>query len=374
VVSIIISSFNYERFLADAIDSALSQTWPATEVIVVDDGSTDGSRAVIERYGAQMQAVFKSNGGQGSALNAGFARCRGDVVLFVDSDDALLPGAVERVVSAMADPAVVKVQWCAAEIDELGKLTGRTVPALSLPRGDLRDRVVRDGPYGYHWPPTSANAWSRALLERILPMPEPSFTTCPDLYLAALAPLYGLIECVEEPLSLWRKHVANYSWRDDFATRVQEGIERDECTMSAVVSHARRLGLAADRQAWQPQAWWRQIGAAIEDIASVVPEGCSFILAEQEDWASGPRIAGRIRVPYLERDGQYWGPPADDDEAIAELQRQLAVGHRFFVVAFPHLWYLDHYRGLRAWLSRNARERLRNDRAAIFELSSGMHS
>jgi glycosyltransferase involved in cell wall biosynthesis len=370
VVSIVISSFNYERFLAQAIDSALSQTWPAVEVIVVDDGSTDGSRAVIERYGSRVQAILKSNGGQGSALNAGFARCRGDVVIFLDSDDVLLPPAVEQAVSAMADPAVVKVHWPVAEIDETGWPTGRIVPHLPLCRGDLRDRVMAEGPYGYLRPPTSGNAWSRALLERILPMPEPGFRTCPDLYLAALAPLYGRVECVEYPLSLWRTHLINHSWRDDLAQRVQEGIERDECTMSALVDHAQRLELAADRAAWKSNAWWSQIRAAIADIASVVPEGGSFILAEQDDWASGPHIAGRLRVPYMERNGVYAGPPVDDTEAIAELQRQRERGERFFVVAYPHLWYLDYFPDLRAWLLRWARERLRNDRVAIFEISA----
>jgi glycosyltransferase involved in cell wall biosynthesis len=374
VVSVVISSFNYERFLAQAIDSALSQTWPAVEVIVVDDGSTDGSRAMIERYGTRVQAIWKSNGGQGSALNAGFAHCRGSVVLFLDSDDVLLPRAVECVVAAMADPTVVKVQWPAEVIDETGQPFGQRVPKLSLPRGDLRAHVIAHGPYGYPCPPTSANAWSRSLLERILPIPEPSFKTCPDLYLSALAPLYGRVESLDEPLSLWRTHPTNHSWREDFAQRLQEGIERDECAMSAIVTHAQRLGLAADREAWKPYAWWSQIGAAVADIASVVPEGGSFILLEEEVWASGSHIAGRLREPYMERDGLYVGPPEDDRQAIAELERQRERGHRFFVVAFPHLRYLDKYPGLAAWLSSEAHERLRNDRVVIFELSAATGS
>lgn len=368
LASIVISSFNYAPYLTHAIESALSQTWPSVEVIVVDDGSTDDSRAIIERYRTRIHAIFKSNGGQGSALNAGFARSRGEVLLFVDSDDALLPHAVERSLSAIADSSVAKAQWSATEIDEAGRPTGRGVPDQELSSGDLRRRVLAEGPYGYRWPPTSANAWSRTFLERILPMPAASYRTCPDLYLAALAPLYGRIERVDEPLSLWRKHLANYSWREDFATRVQEGIERDEQTMNAMIEHARRLGLVADRLAWRPHAWWKQISDAITDIASMVPEGGTFILANQEAWANGPRIAGRTRVPFLERDGLYWGPPADDAEAIAELQRQCARGHRYFVVTFPHLWYLDHYRGLCAWLRTHAREHLRNDRVALFEL------
>jgi glycosyltransferase involved in cell wall biosynthesis len=368
LASVVVSSFNYARYLPQAIDSALAQTWPRVEVIVVDDGSTDGSRAVIDGYAGRVRAIFKPNGGQGSALNAGFARSRGEVVLFVDSDDALLPQAVERAWAAMADPAVGKAQWRAVEIDEGGRPTGLRVPRHELSAGDLRDRVLAQGPYGYHWPPTSANAWSRGLLDRLLPMPEPEFRTCPDLYLAALAPLYGRVACVGQPLSLWRKHSLNQSWREDFVTRVQEGVERDDRTMRAVAEHARRLGLRPQCEGWRPHAWWSQIRAAIADIASVVPEGSAFILADQDVWASGPRIAGRVRLPFLERDGLYAGPPADDAEAIAELTRRRADGHRFFVVGFPHLWYLDHYDGLSAWLRAHARARLHNDRVAIFEL------
>ena len=367
MISIVISSFNYRPFVAQAIESALAQRGPV-EVIVVDDGSTDGSREVIERY-PEVQPIFKANGGQGSALNAGFARCRGDVVMFLDSDDVLLPGAAERVASAMADRAVAKVHWPAREIDEAGTATGRTVPTMPLPRGDLRAQVMAQGPYGYHWPPTSANAWSRRLLERILPMPEPAFRTCPDLWLAGLSPLHGRVESVPEPLSLWRKHGANFSWREDFARRVDEGVERDELTMTAMSRHAQELGLRAERGAWQPHAWWSQIRGAVADIAAVVPESGSFILADEEAWAAGPRIAGRRRVRYLERDGQYWGPPANDDQAIAELERQRARGERFFVVGFPQLWYLDHYVGLKTWLAGAAREHVRNDRVAIFELA-----
>jgi glycosyltransferase involved in cell wall biosynthesis len=367
VISVVISSFNYRHFLPRAIESALAQT--GAEVIVVDDGSTDGSREVIERYEGRVDAIFKGNGGQASALNAGFARCRGDGVIFLDSDDALLPGAAELVAAALADPSVAKVQWPALEVDEGGAPTGRTAPAVPLSGGDQRDRVLAAGPYGYHWPPTSANAWSRRVLEQILPMPEAHFRTCPDLYLAALAPLHGRVASLSDPLSVWRKHGANFSWRDDFSRRLRQGIERDELTMTMLARHAEQLGHAVDRRAWQPHAWWHQIGGAVADIVAVVPDGCSFILADEDCWASGPRIAGRTRVPFREAGGTFWGPPANDDEAIAELQRQRWRGERFFVMAFPHLWYLDHYLGLRDWLSRHACERRRNDRVAIFELA-----
>ncbi|NLW92289.1 MAG: glycosyltransferase [Syntrophomonadaceae bacterium] len=96
-ISIIIDNYNYERYLVKAIDSALRQTYPYREVIVVDDGSTDDSLSIIESYGSQIRAVLKDNGGQASAFNAGWEICQGDLVIFLDSDDILLPAALEAV-------------------------------------------------------------------------------------------------------------------------------------------------------------------------------------------------------------------------------------------------------------------------------------
>ena len=126
--SIIINSYNYARYLGQAIDSALGQTYPHTEVVVVDDGSTDDSRAVLTGYGNRVRAVLKDNGGQASAFNAGLQASRGEVVLFLDSDDALLPKAVARAVEFFRDPDVVKVHWPLWEIDAQGRKTGTVWP------------------------------------------------------------------------------------------------------------------------------------------------------------------------------------------------------------------------------------------------------
>src|SRR5215813_6060987 len=98
LASIIIDNYNYGRFLQGAIDSALQQTYTPLEVIVVDDGSTDNSREIIAGYGPRIIPVLKENGGQASAFNAGFRVSRGAVVFFLDSDDLLIPTAVENVV------------------------------------------------------------------------------------------------------------------------------------------------------------------------------------------------------------------------------------------------------------------------------------
>ena len=108
--SIIISSYNYGCFLRQAIDSALGQNYAPLEVIVVDDGSADDSPAIVAAYGSRIIPVLKSNGGQASAFNAGFAASQGDVVFFLDSDDVLLPTAVAAVMPLFQEADVVKVQ------------------------------------------------------------------------------------------------------------------------------------------------------------------------------------------------------------------------------------------------------------------------
>ena len=86
-VSIIINNYNYDRFLAQAIDSALNQTYPNIEVIVVDDGSTDSSRQIITSYGDAIKPVLQPNSKQGIAFNNGFNHSTSDIINFLDADD-----------------------------------------------------------------------------------------------------------------------------------------------------------------------------------------------------------------------------------------------------------------------------------------------
>src|SRR5215208_719446 len=86
LVSVLISNYNYEGFLREAVNSALNQTYPNVEVVVVDDGSTDNSREVIASYRERVVPVLKENGGQASACNAGFQVSRGEIAIFLDAD------------------------------------------------------------------------------------------------------------------------------------------------------------------------------------------------------------------------------------------------------------------------------------------------
>ncbi len=109
-MSVVIPCHNQGDLLPDAIDSALAQTHPATEVIVVDDGSTDHTPEVMERYGDRIISFSQANRERGAARNAGAARASGEAVGFLDADDWWLPGKLEsdlKVFARYPDAGVV---------------------------------------------------------------------------------------------------------------------------------------------------------------------------------------------------------------------------------------------------------------------------
>jgi glycosyl transferase family 2 len=210
LVSIIIDNYNYGRYLRAAIDSALAQTYSHVEVIAVDDGSTDESREIIESYGKRILPIIKANGGQGSALNAGFAASRGEIVMFLDSDDELLEEAVDQVVRAWR-PGVAKVQFQLELVDDRGKPLGPRVPQFNgfIPNGDVRDRIVRFGEYPTA--PLSGTAYARTALCRLMPLDETIWPIYADKPLVVLTPFLGSVVSVRLLLGRYRIHAANAS-------------------------------------------------------------------------------------------------------------------------------------------------------------------
>jgi glycosyltransferase involved in cell wall biosynthesis len=242
LVSIVISNYNYGRFLPDAIDSALNQTYPNIEIIVVDDGSSDDSREIIESYADRIIAVLKDNGGQASACNAGFRASKGDVVIFLDADDVLLPDTVRRVVAAFqAHPGAVKVQYRLQVVDAYGRPTGEYQPVRHrpMPSGDVRAHILRFG--WYVWPPTSGNAFASTSLRQIFPIPEDIYRIQADLYLCNLSAMYGSVVSFDEVGALYRVHGDNsYSLGPTTAVNVAS-IRSDVIAAADIHARQRRL-------------------------------------------------------------------------------------------------------------------------------------
>lgn len=207
LVSIIINNYNYEAFIKDAIDSALAQTYSNREVIVVDDGSTDSSREIISGYGDRIIPVFQENGKQGAAFNNGFSKSRGDIILFLDSDDFLLEHALEKIVSAWT-PEISKVHYRLQVVDTKGEPTGAYYPPRHqlLATGEVWRMLLESG--AYTGVSTSGNAISRHALVEVTPIPYEYRLTSDD-YLSTLIPFYGKVAAIDEPLGAYRIHTSN---------------------------------------------------------------------------------------------------------------------------------------------------------------------
>lgn len=242
-LSVVVTNFNYERYLPASIDSLLSQSVPV-QVIVVDDCSTDNSRAVIARYGERIEAVLQPvNGGHGAGFNAGFARATGDLVMFLDADDFLLPGSAKMILDNF-DPAAAAYFYRMRYTDESGVLGG-FYPPLSVPfsSGDITALLCARG--RFNGTITSGLVFSRKALAQVMPMDAEKYRQGGDGYLSTVAPLYGLVRAFDTPLSAYRIHGAQHSspGPDNLARRARWRISHDAARYASLRDHAARRSL-----------------------------------------------------------------------------------------------------------------------------------
>ncbi len=205
LVSVIIPCYNYAAYMAATIDSALNQSYPNVEVIVIDDGSTDHTAEVAASYAGRISYYYQSNRGLSAARNAGFRKASGSFVVFIDADDKLAPDYIEatlQVAMAHPDAAFVYTQQQYFEashevtrfpVYSLETLKERNfIPACTLIRADVLQRFEYDSRF------TSWEDW--------------------DFYLTlAEAGLYGVR--LNHPLVLYRKHADQKSMLDNFGER-----------------------------------------------------------------------------------------------------------------------------------------------------------
>lgn len=236
IVSVIISNYNYGCFLSQAIESVLGQTYQQFELIVVDDGSTDNSREVIESYKDCLTAIFQKNAGQGAAFNAGIAESKGEIICFLDADDYFHKDKLAKVVAAfLAHPEWVQISHCWISVNREGLPTNRILKVLS--QGDVRNFLLQRGKYA--WGITSGLAYRRSGLEQVLPIPKQPRAA--DTYLTATVPFYGKVGCINEPLMFYRMHGNNRRAHSDNLPYL---IEQREDTVACINKAAANVGLS----------------------------------------------------------------------------------------------------------------------------------
>src|SRR6266576_4879344 len=213
LVSILISNYNYGAYLGDAIESALQQTYGKLEIVIYDDGSTDGSRQILERYRShdrRIIVVYQGNSGQSLALNAAFQKSAGDIICLLDADDVFMPDKVRRVVEAFgAAPDTGLAINRMLIVDKNRKCLG-DIPLLSqLAMGWLGPSLNICGPRVLPGlPPSSGLSLRRAIAESIFPLPS-GLRAYADTLVQVLAPRITPIVAFQIPSSEYRVHGAN---------------------------------------------------------------------------------------------------------------------------------------------------------------------
>lgn len=233
LVTVLIDTYNHQLFIDDAINSVLGQDFPAseTEILVVDDGSTDNTSEHIRKFAPHVRLLSKVNNGQASAFNMGIPESRGEIVAFLDGDDWWAPGKLTAVVEAFAsNPNVGLVGHGVTEVHPDGRRRTEVPREVSLFRirssEEARTFRMQRGFLG-----TSRMAYRREILSRIGSVPEVLKFEA-DEYLFTLAGLFADVMILQDSYTFYRVHGANLF---QITTGNDEAIRRKQKILVALV-------------------------------------------------------------------------------------------------------------------------------------------
>ena len=209
-VTVLIDTYNHQCFIEDAINSVLNQNFSAseTEILVVDDGSTDDTSQIVRKFVPRVRLLRKANGGQASAFNAAIPEARGEIVAFLDGDDWWAPGKLTAVTEAFAAEAGVGlIGHGVTEVYPDGR------QRTEVPREVSRFRITsieqaKTFRMSRGFLGTSRMAYRREILRRIGCVPE-ALRFEADEYLFTLAGLFADVMILRESFTYYRLHDRN---------------------------------------------------------------------------------------------------------------------------------------------------------------------
>ncbi len=233
LVSVLMPSYNYASYVSAAIASVQTQSWTHLEIIVCDDGSTDGSPEIVRRLAEadnRIQLIVQENAGVAVALNTAYAAARGEVICLLDADDVFDKSKIADVVASMQRKQQAGfVQHAMSVIDADGEFI-RTLPAHGLyEEGWLGPALLKRGGRWRNMP-ASALSFRREVAEILFPLPATYLSSMADAYLYMLAPLLTEVAHVPEQLSSYRLHGSNLTgalhFDEKLSQKYVEGIVR----------------------------------------------------------------------------------------------------------------------------------------------------
>lgn len=220
LVSILISNYNYGKYLEYCLQSVLSQTYDNIEIIVYDDGSTDNSLEILRRYKGQITVIANPNFGKSpcfnqiNAVNETFAASQGEIICLLDSDDAFTPNKIAEVVKTFQqDQKIILVQHRVEEIDSANNHVSILNNEI-FQNIDHFKAVYFTQRLDYFYMMTSALSFRRTYLEQVMPIPVDQYDKVVlDIRLTRPTIFYGQISCIDRALSQYRLHRTSYTGR-----------------------------------------------------------------------------------------------------------------------------------------------------------------
>lgn len=214
-VSVVVPVYNHANTLPAAIDSLFAQNYPALEIIVLDDGSTDHTRSVLAAYGSSIRWESQDNIGQAATLNKGWTMAGGDILGYLSADDFLYPGAVHAAVSALSTDDVVA---CYCDFDHVDP-EGRKLRTVRRTGFSLEQVLITldcpPGPGAFFRRDAyaAAGGWN------------PQLRQIPDFDFWLRLARYGRFAHISEVLAAWRVHPGSQSFAVASPERAEESVK-----------------------------------------------------------------------------------------------------------------------------------------------------
>ncbi|MBW4560972.1 MAG: glycosyltransferase family 2 protein [Mojavia pulchra JT2-VF2] len=234
LISVLVPNYNYAKYIGEALDSALQQTYPHFEIIVCDDGSKDNSCEVIESYiqkDSRIRLIRKENGGVATALNAAYRQSKGEIICLLDADDIWINNKLQKVLevfrlNSQCGFAIHNV----IQIDGQGNFIKSTPMFRRLASGWMGQSALENGGFVYNIPPASALSIRREVANFIFPLNE-AFVRNADSLIFRFAPFITVIGSAPEVLSKFRLHGSNTTSQ---VTLTADSLEKEQVTLERV--------------------------------------------------------------------------------------------------------------------------------------------
>ena len=378
-VSIIIPTYNYGHFIGSTITNIQEQTLEEWECIIVDDGSTDNTRQIIEEFKKsdnRIKYIHQENMYQAAAKNAGLKVCSGKYIQFLDADDLLESRKLERQFYFLEEHQYVDIVYGntryfpSEELDArwyfMNKNDPPWIPEISGSGEKVISTIVNNNFLTINSP-----LIRKSVFEDVGSFDEDLKLVEDWHFWIRCALKVKFVQYENWPLTtaLVRSHSTSSS-RNRAQVNASTALMRQKLDILITDEETKLLNKNLLNEL---VAWIHLIKRTEQELKNVIGDEQNFILIDQDEIRHELKIDTCSIIPFMENDGAFWGLPADDAEARDELERQIRSGAEFIAFWWNSFWWRDQYPGFYKHLCESYVCVINNDRLIAFDLANKLY-